>query len=259
MKTLLVQLELLGILKPLFAYFADFKYKFVIPKEKVLAQFIGERRSFLEAIFVHTKFKKVWGEPDFDALFQHYQCDRGRVVIALEYLHEKQCIELETKRITEVYSVNQTELSDTSLPQSLHQYFVEKEEKEINRIAALVRFFELEHCLTRNLSLYFDDYYSPESCGHCSVCRGQVAKLEYSTANILPSDEKLIQVLLELINHMKNKNQGELSQESLCRFLTGLSLPLFSRNKVKQLSGFGLCSNIRYQEVRKKVATLSLA
>jgi ATP-dependent DNA helicase RecQ len=258
MKTLLVQLELFGILKPLFAYFADFKYKFVTAKDQVLAQFTGERRVFLEAIFSNTKFKKIWGEPDFDALFQHYQCDRGRVVIALEYLHEKQYIELETKRITEVYSINQTELADPSLSQTLHQYFVEKEKKEINRIAALVRFFELEHCLSKNLSLYFDDNHSPERCGHCSVCRGQIAKLEYSTANILPSDEKLIQVLQALNNHMQNKNQGELSLDTFCRFLTGLSIPLFNRNKVKQLAGFGLCSSIRYQEVRDKVASLSL-
>jgi len=258
MKTLLVQLELLGVLKPLFAYFADFKYKFVLPKEQVLVQFSGERRSFLEAIFVHTKFKKVWGEPDFDALFQHYQCDRGRVVVALEYLHEKQCIELETKRITEVYSVNQTELGNPLLTHSLHQYFVEKEEKEIKRIANLVHFFELEHCLTRNLSLYFDDNNSPDNCGHCSVCRGQVAKLEHATSNSLPSDETLVQVLQELISHMQNKHQNELSLETFCRFLTGLSVPLFSRNKVKQLSGFGLCSNIRYQEVRDKVASLTL-
>jgi len=256
MKTLLVQLELFGILKPLFSYFADFKYKFILPKEQVFSKFTGERLEFIKAIFGHTKFKKVWGEPDFDALFQHYQCERSRVVIALEYLHEKQCIELETKRITEVYSVNQTELADPSLPQLLHQYFVEKEKKEINRIATLIRFFELDKCLTRNLSLYFDDKNSPEHCGHCSVCKGRVANLEHSMTNRMPSDKDIIQALQEVINHMRTKNQDELSLETLCRFLTGLSVPLFSRNKVKQLSGFGLCGKIRYQDVRDKVATL---
>jgi len=258
MKTLLVQLELFGVLTPLFSYFAEFKYKFIIPKEQVFAKFTGERLEFLKAIFNHTKFKKVWGEPDFDALFQYYQCERSRVVIALEYLHEKQCIELETKRITEVFSVNQTELTDPSLPQLLHQYFVEKEKKEIERIASLIRFFELDKCLSRNLSLYFDDNNSPEHCGHCSVCKGRIAKLEHSMTNILPSDEELNQVLLEIIEHMKTKNQDELSLETLCRFLTGLSVPIFSRNKVKQLAGFGLCSKVRYQEVRDKVASLVL-
>ena len=258
MKTLLVQLELFGVLKPLFAYFADFKYKFIIPKEQILANFIGERRDFLEAIFTHSKFKKIWGEPDFETLFQHYQSERGRVVTALEYLHEKHCIELETKRITEVYDINQTELADPSLAQDLYHYFIEKEQKEINRIAALVRFFELDKCLTRNLSLYFDDINSPENCGHCSVCRGQVAKLEYSIVNTLPSDEKLIQVLQSLIEHMQTKGLNDLSLETRCRFLTGLSMPLFARNKVKKLVGFGLCDTIRYQEVRDKVGSLAL-
>ena len=258
MKTLLVQLELFGVLKPLFAYFADFKYKFIIPKEQILANFIGERRDFLEAIFTHSKFKKIWGEPDFETLFQHYQSERGRVVTALEYLHEKHCIELETKRITEVYDINQTELADQSLAQVLYHYFIEKEQKEIKRIAALVRFFELDKCLTRNLSLYFDDINSPENCGHCSVCRGQVAKLEYSIVNTLPSDEKLIQVLQSLIEHMQTKGLNDLSLETKCRFLTGLSMPLFARNKVKKLVGFGLCDTIRYQEVRDKVGSLAL-
>ncbi|NQZ81606.1 MAG: RecQ family ATP-dependent DNA helicase [Colwellia sp.] len=258
MKTLLVQLELFGVLKPLFAYFADFKYKFIIPKEQILANFIGERRDFLEAIFTHSKFKKIWGEPDFETLFQHYQSKRGRVVTALEYLHEKHCIELETKRITEVYDINQTELADPSLAQVLYHYFIEKEQKEIKRIAALVRFFELDKCLTRNLSLYFDDINSPENCGHCSVCRGQVAKLEYSIVNTLPSDEKLIQVLQSLIEHMQTKGLNDLSLETRCRFLTGLSMPLFARNKVKKLVGFGLCDTIRYQEVRDKVGSLAL-
>ena len=258
MKTLLVQLELFGVLKPLFAYFADFKYKFIIPKEQILANFIGERRDFLEAIFTHSKFKKIWGEPDFETLFQHYQSERGRVVTALEYLHEKHCIELETKRITEVYDINQTELADPSLAQVLYHYFIEKEQKEIKRIAALVRFFELDKCLTRNLSLYFDDINSPENCGHCSVCRGQVAKLEYSIVNTLPSDEKLIQVLQSLIEHMQTKGLNDLSLETRCRFLTGLSMPLFARNKVKKLVGFGLCDTIRYQEVRDKVGSLAL-
>jgi len=258
MKTLLVQLELCGVLKPLFAYFADFKYKFIITKEQVLANFNGERSDFLEAVFRHSTFKKIWGEPDFDTLFQHYQSERGRVVTALEYLHEKHYIELETKRITEVYDINQTELADPLLAQTLYQYFIEKEQKEINRIAALVRFFELDKCLTRNLSLYFDDNHSPEHCGHCSVCRGQIAKLEYSTNTLLPSDEKLIQVLQGLIEHMQTKKQGELSLETMCRFLTGLNLPLFTRNKVKKLAGFGLCDTIRYQDVRDKVTTLIL-
>ena len=253
LKTLLVQLELLGVVRPMYSYFAEFKYKFIKPKDQILDQFEGERRSFVEAIFKHTNMKKVWGDPDFDALFANYNSDRGRVVTALEYLQETQCIELETKRMTEVFAVNEQALADTELAQKLHQYFVEKEHKEIKRIAALIRFFELDNCLSYNLSRYFDDQQAPQQCGHCSVCRGQVAKLSYSQQQDWPSDETLSQVLTELRNHLANKVTQPLSDELLCRFLAGLSVPIFARNKTRQLAGFALCENFRYADIRSKV------
>jgi ATP-dependent DNA helicase RecQ len=256
LKTLLVQLELLGVVRPMYAYFAEFKYKFVKPKGEILSRFEGERRSFVEAIFNNTKMKKVWGEPDFDALFAGYASDRGRVVTALEYLQETQCIELETKRMTEVFAVNAEALADNQLGQKLHQYFVDKEQKEIKRIAALIRFFELDKCLSYNLSRYFDDQQAPQQCGHCSVCRGQVAKLAYSQQPNWSSDETLCQVLSELKNHLASKAVEPLSDELLCRFLAGLSVPIFARNKVRQLAGFALCESFRYAEIRSKVQSL---
>ncbi len=256
LKTLLVQLEILGVVRPMYAYFAEFKYKFIKPKDQIINQFEGERRSFVEAIFKHTNMKKVWGDPDFDALFTNYNSDRGRVITALEYLQETQCIELETKRMTEVFSVNEELLSDGELAQKLHQYFVDKELKEIKRIAALIRFFELDNCLSYNLSRYFDDQNSPEQCGHCTVCRGQVAKLAYSQQQDWPTDEALSEALAELKYHLATKVSGPLSVELLCRFLAGLSVPIFARNKVRQLSGFARCENFRYAEIRTKVQNL---
>ena len=257
LKTLLVQLELFGVVRPMYAYFAEFKYKFIKPKEQILAQFNGERRDFVEAIFKHTDMKKVWGQPDFDALFANYASDRGRVITALEYLQETNCIELETKRMTEVFAVDEQAHADTELSNKLHEYFADKEQKEIKRIAALIRFFELDNCLSSNLSRYFDDQQAPEQCGHCSVCRGQVAKLSYSQQQEWPSDEKLTQVLTELKNHLSGKLNQPLSNELMCRFLAGLSVPIFARNKVRQLSGFAMCENLRYADIRDKVQSLS--
>ncbi|MFT6407095.1 MAG: ATP-dependent DNA helicase RecQ [Arenicella sp.] len=256
LKTLLVQLELLGVVRPMYAYFAEFKYKFIKPRGEILGRFEGERRNFVEAIFNNTNMKKVWGDPDFEALFANYASDRGRVITALEYLQETQCIELESKRMTEVFSVNEQALADSGLVQKLHQYFVDKEHKEIKRIAALIRFFELDKCLSYNLSQYFDDQQAPQQCGHCSVCRGQVAKLAYSQQQNWPTDETLSQVLAELKNHLAAKVAGPLSDELLCRFLAGLSVPIFARNKTRQLAGFALCENFRYADIRSKVQNL---
>ncbi|WP_448246817.1 RecQ family ATP-dependent DNA helicase [Thalassotalea agariperforans] len=263
LKTLLVQLELLGVIQPQFSYFADFKYKFLVEQQTILAKFPGERGDFLAAVFKYNQMKKVWAEPDFEALFSHYQCERSRVVAALEYLQEQQLISLETKKITEVFTVDVNKLNQPNLAAWLTDYFLDKEEKEIKRIAALVRFFELDRCLSANLARYFDDNQVPEQCGHCSVCRGQVTKLSYSpeyAQSMLAKvdDTALLAVLKEFTEHMaKHKVKREmLSIDTCCRFLAGLSVPIFSRNKVKQLSGFALCEQQRYQDIRDKVTQL---
>jgi ATP-dependent DNA helicase RecQ len=250
LKTLLVQLEIMGVLRPLYAYFADFKYKFLQDKQSILQQFDGERRGFLEAIFDNTQMKKVWGSLNFDNVYQVYGADRNRVVKAMEYLQERDLIALETKLITEVYQLDVQKLADEQLAQGLFDYFVDKEQKEIKRIAALVRFFELDRCLSSNLSRYFDDQLAPQRCGHCSVCRDQVATLAYSQQPVMPALEDIKAAVLGLKSHLAAKSDYALSTETYCRFLTGMSVPLFARNKVRQLPGFGLCAQNPYAQVR---------
>lgn len=254
LKTLLVQLELLKIVEPTFSYFADVNYKFIEPKENILGKFSGERQKFLSAVFENSQFRKIWGSPNFDTIYQASSSDRARVITALEYLETQNLIELETKRTTDVYAINESLLHDNSLAENLHQYFSDKEQKEIKRIASLVRFFELDRCLTHNLSLYFDDQQSPENCGHCSVCRGQVAKLAYSQPSPWPGDSELKSAMVQLDE--KLSKFSPLSEATYCRFLAGMSVPVFSRNKVRQIPGFGSCEHLRYEEILQKIRQL---
>jgi len=270
LKTLLVQLELAGVIEPLYAYFADFKIKLLKPKAEIINGFNDQRQDFLQRIFNATDFKKVWGSLNFDTLLQDKSIERNRVIAALEYLQEQQLIVLETKGMTEVFKVNTNGLADPSLCSDLSSYFKDNEEKEIKRIATLVRFFQLDTCLTVNLARYFDDHYFDENsfdvnasgtepqCGHCSVCRGQVAVLEHSQAQIpWPSDEALKQGMEELTQRLAGKINQPLSIESYCRFFAGMTVPLFGRNKVRQLPAFGLCEQQRYQAIRDKLTNLS--
>ncbi|HCH25434.1 MAG TPA: recombinase RecQ [Oceanospirillaceae bacterium] len=257
LKTLLVQLELGAVLTPLYSYFADFRYKFLCPQEHILSLFEGERLDFLTTLFSLSNFKKVWGSPDFEMLFETYGYDRQRVIAALEYLQDQACIELQTTRMTDVFAVNLDVLNQPSLVANLHAYFVAKEDKEIQRIAALIEFFESPQCLSQNLAHYFDDQAVPQHCGHCSVCRGQVAKLPVSPAKPWPAQAALVSALSELHNHLASKTSLPLSTETRCRFLVGVMTPLFSRNKVRQLPGFGMCADFRYSDIRHTIKTLA--
>ncbi len=81
------------------------------------------------------------GSLNFETLLQDKSVERNRVIAALEYLHEQQMIVLETSGMTEVFKVNTHELNNPVLARNLTDYFLDKEEKEIKRIATLVRFF----------------------------------------------------------------------------------------------------------------------
>jgi ATP-dependent DNA helicase RecQ len=262
LKTLLVQLELLGVIDAKFSYFADFKFKFVTPKAQIISAFNAERNEFLAQVFNCAKMKKIWGEPDFDLMYSRYQAPRKRIVAALEYLAEQQHIVLETKKATEVFSVNMAALENNALVDTLFDYFSDKEQAEIERITKLVSFFQSEDCLTQQLSQYFDDQRAPKNCGHCSVCRGQVAILPYSSNHQTVSIDTIALGIKQLQQHFSTLKSpvGEsahiLSTDTICRFLSGMSVPLFTRAKVRQLSYFGVCQYMRYSEIKAQVIPL---
>ena len=197
-----------------------------------------------------------WGELDIDALTKAYGCQRSRVIAALDYLQEQAMISLESKKMTEVFEVYPDKLVQPELARQLHQYFVQKEHSEIERVNKLVNFFQLDNCLSAHLAHYFDDFQAPKQCGHCSVCKGSIAKLNYCQTHKMPTSQQLQSYLDELQRHLVTKGVTEISLETCCRFLAGLVVPAFSRYKVRQLAGFASCEHIRYQEIRAKVAEL---
>lgn len=259
LKTLLVQLELRGAIKPLYAYFAEFKIKPLLDLPTIIARFQGERSEFIQQIFNHTQFKKTWGVLDIDALVAAYSAgnnSRARVISALEYMQQHGLIELQSSQMTEVYQVDAATIATPHLADELYQYFVSKEQKEIKRIASLIRFFELDSCLTRNLARYFDDQQAPHSCGHCSVCQGKIATLHYSGTPTWPSNAQLAHYLQALAQHLSKKTNQAISIASYTRFLAGITVPTFARFRVKQVPGFGSCEQFRYQEIYNKVDTI---
>jgi ATP-dependent DNA helicase RecQ len=77
-----------------------------------------------------------------------------------------------------------------------------------------------------------------------------VATLAYSQQPVMPALEDIKAAVLGLKSHLAAKSDYALSTETYCRFLTGMSVPLFARNKVRQLPGFGLCAQNPYAQVR---------
>ncbi|WP_457788623.1 RecQ family ATP-dependent DNA helicase [Pseudomonas sp. PL-6] len=250
LKTLLVQLELRGIIDPRYAYFAEYRFKLLLEDEALLAQFEGERRRFVEAILACSKRARTWSTLDFDALYQQYGAERARVVKALDYFQEKGWLELESKQMTEVYAVLDGGFEVEALAADLHAHFRAHEASEIARIQAMLALFESNECLSRRLALYFGDEQAPERCGHCSVCQGRVAVLP-QVPELPPLSGRDAQALCAAFVEKYLQHAGhEPGHECLTRFLCGVTTPLFTKLKARQLAGFAALEDYPYAEVR---------
>ena len=254
LKTLLVQLELRGILAARYAYFAEYRFKYLVEPETLLAHFDGERQQFVQAILRSAQQARTWCTLDFEALYQSYPAEHSRVVTALDYLATQGWIELEAKQMTEVYAVLTPGFDAPALSRELALYFQTRERSEIARIHAVLAFFASERCLSRQLAAYFGDTDAPLQCGHCSVCDGQVAHLSEPAPLPALTGQSFPVLCGELLARQQTPGARPVSAETLTRFLCGVTAPLLTQLKARSLPGFAALENYPYADVRQWVA-----
>lgn len=254
LKTLLVQLELRGLIAPLFAYFAEYRFKYLIEPEVLLARFEGERRQFVQALVDTSTRARTWCTVDFDRLYRDHAAERARVVKALDFFQERGWIELESKQMTEVYALRQPDFDAEALADELYRYFRQQEDSEIARIQAMLALFASDTCLSARLARYFGDQAAPAACGHCSVCAGRVAVLPPPAplAPLAGQDlEGRCQAFIERYREAKGRAP---SVDCLTRLLCGIATPVFTRLKARSLPAFGALEAYPYAEVRQQLA-----
>ncbi len=249
LKTLLVYLETEGIIKPLYSYFGSYRIKCLRPEEVIIQSFKTERQAFIAAIFKHSQKARLWTTVDFDTIVANYPTDRKRIAAALEYFDEQGWIELEAKQMIDVFEVTNPGFDLEAMTNQLYDRFASKEEAEVSRIQQMITFFSADQCLSKALSHYFGETHEWAQCGHCSVCQSGRAQLQYSI-DIPPLASC---DLASLIRPLEEKAPKDVSVTLLTRFLCGITSPLFTKLKARQLAGFGKLEQYRYQEVRTAV------
>ncbi|HEX8593806.1 MAG TPA: RecQ family ATP-dependent DNA helicase [Pseudomonas sp.] len=258
LKTLLVQLELRGLIAPRYSYFAEYRFKFNVEPEAIVQRFEGERQRFVQALIDTSARARTWATVDFERLYQQHQAERGRVVTALDYFQEKGWIELESKQMTEVYSLLVADFDADALSLALHEYFTHHEVTEVARIHAMLDLFASERCLSSRMADYFGDQNAPQHCGHCSVCQGHVARLPEPPALPELATKDFQQLCGEFIRKYQQYRDTAPGVECLTRFLCGISVPLFTKLKARAMSSFAALDDYPYEAVREWVKNQAL-
>lgn len=250
LKTLLVQMELRGLIAPRYAYYAEYRFKYLLEPEALLERFEGERRDFVAAIIQTSSRARTWATVNFEAMYTQYSAERNRVVKALDYFQEKGWVELESKQMTEVYNVLHSDFDSAVLSAELHACFTRHEQTEIARIHAMLELFGTERCLGYRLAEYFGDHNAPERCGHCSVCHGDVARLPAPPELPALVDKNFAALCGDFIHRHEQHTGSVPTAERLTRFLCGISVPLFTRLKARTISGYAALEEYPYAQVR---------
>jgi len=248
LKTLLVYLEMEGILKPRHTYFEDYPFKLLKPEKEIIEFFSGERKNFVDTIFRHTHKKKVWSYPKISEMVDASRSNRARVLAALEYFDEKKWIELKPKSSIEVFEVLNRNFDIDEATKRLANLFRNKETMNVERIHKMISLFESRGCLAMKLSKHFGENIS-QPCGNCSYCL-------LRNPSTLPSEPLPViskSDVEKYLRELRDVSDVSISDDLAVRFLCGITTPKLIQLKAKQLNGFGRLAKYPYKDAKDLV------
>lgn len=250
LKTLLVYLEMEGIINPKYVRFDEYMFKYRLDPVDIVDNFDGERRAFVKQIIDNCITKKVWTYVDMQGIIGGYErAPRERIISALEYFSEKGWIELQSKQAIEGYDILIKDFNAGALGAKIHRLFKTKEKQEIQRIHNMIDFFESSSCISIRLAHYFGEDIDKDRCGHCSFCKtGPV---------VIPRTVQLPPLatlnFFSLAGEFMEIAGEQASVLNVTKFLCGISSPALIKLKARKLSQYGALEKYSFLHVQEWV------
>ncbi len=237
LNTALTYLELQNVISSQSPFYTEYKINFVQDKNYILAQFDENRAAFLQQLFSVGRMGRKWLSLDMLTAPQQLNESKERITKALDYLAEKNWIELSVANLRQGYKNNQVIKSRehfNDLCDHLDKLFAEREARDIKRIHSVLAFANNPACLSQQLMQYFGES-SAQPCGICNHCRQQ------TPAQVsLPDAVPLNTAQQNTIATLRQENHAALGQpRQLARFLCGLPSPATGRSALKSHPAFG--------------------
>ena len=245
LRTLLTRLELDGFLEGGTPFYSEYKFKPLMDSAQILAQFEGPRRKFLADLFRHARKGRVWLQLDPDQAAASLGVERSRVVRALDWLGDRQMLEVQAGGVRNRYRRLRTPDDPQALAEDLHTYNLQRETAEVGRLRQVLDLFGLEGCRTQSLAAHFGEVLD-STCGHCSHCLGDAMPITPRVVEQIPDDlgQKIGPVVAGAPEVLS-------TPRALARFLCGLSSPRIGRARLGKAPLFGALETVPFPDVLK--------
>jgi ATP-dependent DNA helicase RecQ len=240
-RTLLTYLEIDGYLEAGTPSFSRYRFRPLLGSAEILARFDGERREFLRGLFKQAKRARSWFDVDLDEAAAAIAAPRDRVVRALDYLGERELLEVRSTGIRHRYRWLRRPDEVEGLARELHGRMLEHEAREIARLDQVLAFAAHDGCQTNRLSGHFGEPRS-EPCGHCGWCLGGRER-----ARLLPRPAPAIDDADWARATLLRAGQPELAEpRAFARFLAGLSSPRLTKARLGGHELFGCLAQVPF-------------
>ena len=247
-RTLLTYMELDGFLESVAPRYDTYKVKPLTSSKAILSNFEGEPRQFLSDLLSCLSKGRKQFLLNVAAAGKRLQCDRSRIVRAMDHLESRGWIELQTSDL--VYGYRKRRLiGDTKVvADAYNDRLAEREQSEIARLDEVFALLAANECQAATLAKHFGEHLS-KPCGDCTFCRGD-GPLDIPE---LPQRSIGTSAMRMLENAAAKYPDRLISARDRARFLCGLSSPGFTRARVSRDDSYGICERIRFGNVLAQV------
>lgn len=242
LSTLLTYLELEGVIKYTAPFYSEYKFKYLVPQDALIAGFDASRQDFLRRLFAQASEKKTWSYVDLDTAARNLGEDRSRIVKALNHLEETGKLEVGVTGLRQ--GMRRLSRPDASqLARSLAEKVARNEAANLERTRQVVELMNVPSCKTGYVLAYFgEDLGRP--CGHCSYCEtGATATIGGADRALGPSERR------HLDRFLSERPIGARSPRDAARFLCGIASPKLSRSPAAKSPLFGALADAPFRAV----------
>jgi ATP-dependent DNA helicase RecQ len=259
-ETVLTNLELRGIVRPLGSFYSTYQYQFVQPESRILAGHKAERQAFLRRFFACGKRGRTWTTVNPDEAAAEMGEPRERILKALTWLQESGDITLKPSGSRQRYRLcaDATQRDPAAIAQQMQELFAGREVRDIARLRQVLELAGHRGCLVRWLLHYFGEELEKD-CGTCTSCKEKTEGVSKTEPREIPLSAKpsiTTEHVAVIRGLLKERPVSLRTPRQLTRFLCGITSPATTREKLTKHDAFGLLDKVPFADVLTQAETM---
>ena len=250
LSTLMTYLELEGVLEQGTPRYGTYQITPEGGQTRLLSHFEGETKQFYKDLFGASTIGRKHITTDLVIASNKLKKERDELVKAIEYLKKTKLATLKPSQYLNSYTRLPGEHDASAIVDALVKRFEKREAADLDRLAKVIDFVEVDACKTAYILAYFGQD-NPPDCGHCAWCVDKSRDFSAGVPGAATAPEQLIDEtqLVKLRTLVEKQPKALNDPRKLSRFLLGIASPATSAAKLGRNALFGILEEIPYQGV----------